>query len=87
MDPITGQINKQIPLIFSLLYTSYGQITPTAVNQKCDACTNLIYNPSKPIDQIWVQITSYYVAVPKPVMGSKLLVIWTQIWSMGLLGL
>ena len=59
MDSVTGQINTQLPLIFSLLYTNYGQITPTALNQKRDACTNLIYNPSKPIDQIWVQITSY----------------------------
>ena len=59
MDPITGKINKQLPLIFSLLYTNYGQINPTALNQKRDACTNIIYNPSKPIDQIWVQITSY----------------------------
>ena len=59
MDPVTGHINKQLPLIFYLLYTNYGQITPTALNQKSDACTNLIYNPSKPIDQIWVQITSY----------------------------
>ena len=59
MDPITGQINKQLPLIFSLLYTNYGQITPTALNQKRDAYTNIIYNPSEPIDQIWVQITSY----------------------------
>ena len=59
MDPVTFHINKQIPLIFSLLYKNYGQITPTALNQKRDACTNLIYNPSKPIDQIWVQITSY----------------------------
>ena len=23
MDPVTGQINKQLPLIFSLLYTKY----------------------------------------------------------------
>ena len=52
MDPVTGQINKQLPLIFSFLYRNYGQITITALNQKCDACTNLIY-------QIWVQITSY----------------------------
>ena len=59
MDPVTGQINKQLPLVFSLLYTNYGQITPTALNQKHDACTNLVYNPSKPIDQIWVQITGY----------------------------
>ena len=59
MDPVTGQINKQLPLIFSILYTNYGQITTTALNQKRDACTNLIYNPSKPKDQIWVQITSY----------------------------
>ena len=44
MDPITGQMNKQLPLIFSLLYTNYGQITPTALNQKRDACTNLVYN-------------------------------------------
>ena len=49
MDPVTGQINKQIPLVFSLLHTNYGQITPTALNQKRKACTNLIYNPSKPI--------------------------------------
>ena len=42
MDPVTDQINKQIPLIFSLLYTNYGQITPTALNQKRDACTNII---------------------------------------------
>ena len=61
MDPVTGQINKQPPLIFSLLYKNYGKITPTALNQKHDACTNLIYNPSEPIDQIWVQITSYYL--------------------------
>ena len=59
MEPVTGKINKQLHLIFSLLYTSYGQINPTALNQKRGACTNLIYNPSKPIDQIWVQITSY----------------------------
>ena len=59
MDPVTGQIKKHLPLIFSILYTNYGQITPTALNQKRDACTNLIYNPSEPIDQIWVQITSY----------------------------
>ena len=59
MDPVTGQINKQLPFVFSLLYTNYGQITPTALNQKRDACTNLICSPSKPIDQIWVQITSY----------------------------
>ena len=58
MDPVTGQIKKQLPLIFSLLYTNYGQITPTAPNQKRGACTNLIYNPSEPIDQIWFQITS-----------------------------
>ena len=56
MDPVTGQINKQLPLILSLLYTNYGQITPTALNQKRDACKNIIYNPSEPIDQIWVQI-------------------------------
>ena len=61
MEPVTGKINKEIPLIFSLLYTNYGQITPTALNQKRDACTNLIYNPIEPIDQIWVQITSYYL--------------------------
>ena len=61
MESVTGQINKQLPLIFSLLYTNYGQITPTALNQKRDACRNLIYNPSKPMDQIWVQITSYYL--------------------------
>ena len=59
MDPVTVQIKKQLPLIFSLLYTNYGQITPTALNQKHDTCKNLIYNPSKPIDQIWFQITSY----------------------------
>ena len=59
MDPVTCQINKQISLILSLLYTNYGKITPTALNQKRDACTNLIYNPREPIDQIWVQITSY----------------------------
>ena len=59
MDPVTGQINKPLPLIFSLLYTNYGQITPTALNQKGDACTNLIYSPSKPIDQIWDQIMIY----------------------------
>ena len=59
MEPVTGQINKQPPLIFYLLYTKYGQIYPTALNQKRDACTNFIYNPSKPIDQIWVLITSY----------------------------
>ena len=59
MDPVTGQINKQLPLILSLLYTNYGQITPTALNQKRDACTNLICNPREPIDQIWVQITIY----------------------------
>ena len=58
MDPVTGQINKQLPLIFSLFYTNYGQITPTALNQKHDACTNLIYNPSEPIYHIWFQITS-----------------------------
>ena len=59
MDPVTGQINKQSPLILSLLYTNYGKITPTALNQKRGACTNIIYNPSKSIYQIWVQITSY----------------------------
>ena len=32
MDPVTGQINKQPPLILFLLYTNYGQITPTALN-------------------------------------------------------
>ena len=58
MDPVTGQINKQLPLIFSLLYTNYGKITPTALNQKRDTCTNLIYNPNEPIYQIWFQITS-----------------------------
>ena len=63
MDPVTGQINKQIPLILSLLYKKYGQITPTALNQKRDAYTNLIYNPSELIDQIWVQITSYSLMV------------------------
>ena len=61
MDPVTGQINKQLPLIFSLLYTNYGKIIPTALKQKRDACTNLIYNTRKPIDQIWVKITSYYL--------------------------
>ena len=59
MDSVTGQINRQLPCILSLLYTSYVQITPTMLNQKHDASTNLIYNPSKPIDQIWVQIASY----------------------------
>ena len=59
MDPVTCQINKHPPLILSLLYTKYGQITPTALNHKRDACKNLIYNPNEPIDQIWVQITSY----------------------------
>ena len=59
MESVTGHINKQLPLIFYLLYTNYGKITPTALNQKHDACTNLIYNPSEPIDQIWVQIISY----------------------------
>ena len=61
MDPVTGQINKQPPLIFTLIYTNYGQITLTALNQKRDTCTNLIYNPREPIDLIWVQITSYYL--------------------------
>ena len=59
MDPVTGQINKQLPLILYLLYSNYRQITPTALNQKRNACTKLIYNPSEPIDQIWVQITIY----------------------------
>ena len=59
MDPVTGHINKQLPLVFYLLYTNYGHITPTALNHKRDACTNLIYNPSEPIYQIWVHITSY----------------------------
>ena len=61
MDPVTGHINKQLPLILYLLYTNYGKITPTKLNQKRNACTNLIYNPSEPIDQIRVQITSYYL--------------------------
>ena len=76
MDPVTGQINKQLPLIFSLLYTKYGKITPTALNQKRNACTNLIYNPSKPIDQIWVQITSYYLmaqAAKSPATSEQLI--------------
>ena len=34
MDPVTVHINKQLPLIFYLLYTNYGQITPTALNPK-----------------------------------------------------
>ena len=50
IDPVTDQINKQLTIVFSLLYTKYGQITPTALNQKRDAYTNLIYNPSEPID-------------------------------------
>ena len=50
MDPVTGHINKKLPLIFSLLYTNYGQITPTALNQKRDACTHFVYNPNEPID-------------------------------------
>ena len=61
MDPVTGQINKQLPLIFSLLYKNYVQITPTALNQKRDACTNIIYNSSEPIAHIWFQINSYYL--------------------------
>ena len=52
MDPVTGQIKKQLPLIFSFLYTNYGEINPTTLNQKRDACTNLIFTPSKPIHQI-----------------------------------
>ena len=32
MNPVTGQINKQLPLIFYLLYKNYGQINPTALN-------------------------------------------------------
>ena len=63
MDPVTGHINKQIPLIFSILYTNYGQITPTTLNQKHYTCTNIIYNPNKPIDHIWVQITSHSLMV------------------------
>ena len=73
---ITGQINKQLPLIFSLLYQNYGQITPTTLNQKRDACTNLIYNPREPIDQIWVQITSYSLmaqAEKSPATSEKLI--------------
>ena len=31
MYPVTGYINKQLPLIFSLLYTNYEKITPTAL--------------------------------------------------------
>ena len=76
MYPVTGQINNQLPLIFSLLYTNYGQITPTALNQKRDACKNLIYNSSKPIDQIWVQITSYSLmaqAAKYPATSEKLI--------------
>ena len=76
MDPVTGQINKQLPLIFSLLYTNYGHITPLALNQKCDACTNLIYNTSEPIYQIWVQITSYSLmaqAAKPPATNEKLI--------------
>ena len=59
MEPVTGQINKQLTLIFSLLHNKYGQITSTALIHKRDAFTNLIYNPSEPIEKIWVQITSY----------------------------
>ena len=76
MDPVTVQINKQLPLIFSLLYTNYGQITPTALSHKRDACTNLIYNPSKPIDLIWVQITRYSLvaqAAKSPATNGKLI--------------
>ena len=76
MDPVTGLINKQLPLIFYLLYTSYGQITPTAINQKREACTNLIYNPSKPIYQIRVQITSYSLmaqAAKSPAISEQLI--------------
>ena len=76
MDPVIVQINKQLTLIFSLLYTNYGQITPTALNQKRDACTNLIYNPSEPIDQILVQITSYSLmaqAAKFPVTSEQLI--------------
>ena len=76
MDPVTVHINKQLPLILSLLYTNYGQITPTALNQKRDACTNLIYNPSEPIDQIWVQITRYSVmaqAAKYPAISEQLI--------------
>ena len=32
MNPVTGQINKQLPLIFYILYKNYGQINPTALN-------------------------------------------------------
>ena len=46
------------------------------MNQKRNACTNLIYNPSKPIDQIWVQITSYYLmtqAAKSPATSEQLI--------------
>ena len=79
MDPVTVQINKQLPLIFSLIYTNYGQITPTALNHKRNACTNLIYNPSKPLDQIWVQMTSYSLmaqAAKSPATNKQLINIW-----------
>ena len=34
MDPVTSHINKQLPLVFYLLYRNYGKITPTALKQK-----------------------------------------------------
>ena len=59
--PITVGVNKIIPQFCDFLYQQYGQITPQILIAKRDAVTVLSYNPSKPINQLRMQINDYSI--------------------------
>ena len=58
-DPITYMIQKPIPEIIEFLQMTYGQITPQELADREGALKNSIYDPSKPVDLIFNQITKF----------------------------
>ena len=58
-DPITYMIQQPIPNIFAFLQTTYGQITPQELADCENALKNISYDPSKPVDLIFNQITKF----------------------------
>ena len=58
-DPITYMIQKPIPEIIEFLQTTYGQITPQELADREDALKNTVYDPSRPVDLIFNQITKF----------------------------
>jgi hypothetical protein len=59
VDEDTGLVRGTVPEIMTYLFGTYGHISPTTLNEKCEEILTMAYDPSKPIDILFNRISKY----------------------------